>query len=445
MQVKPRNVLYFALTLLIASGLLAGYTMYKLFESERMVRHTYQVQLKAAHIETNLARAGRDRRAYLDTSDEKYVRDFEDADSTLARELADIHVLTADNPDQQANCFELDHLVHSRLDLLRHSIRVGPNPDEQKKLSEAVGGSALDLSTVFGRMQQIESNLLAERRTITEGLFAGILVVIFGALVVAALLLRMYDRMLNAELSEREHAENNARMLSVSLMKVQDEERRRFSRELHDSLGQVLAAAKMTGDQLARAYPKDPRISELEAMLQDGLTQTRTLSHLLHPPLLDEIGLLSAARWFIESYGERTGIAVTFDSPETLPDVPKGLELALFRVMQESLTNVHKHSRGTKANVRLTASEGVLRLQIKDNGIGIPQKKFEAFQSDGTGVGIGLAGMNQRVKEQGGTFAVASDATGTLVTVEFLLGAKAGNGGQVEAWPPRSSGNTQRK
>jgi signal transduction histidine kinase len=236
----------------------------------------------------------------------------------------------------------------------------------------------------------------------------------------------MYYRILSAELNERKVAEENAQSLSTALMRVQDEERRKFSRELHDSLGQILVGAKMVAVEVAKAIPGNPAVAELQTILDEALKETRTLSHLLHPPLLDEIGFVSAARWYTESYSERTAIPVDFQCPESLPEIPKNLELVMFRVMQESLTNAHKHSKGTQTTVRVSVRGGSITLDVQDNGIGIPSEKLDSFRAQGVGVGVGLAGMKQRVREQGGSLEISSTRDlGTSVSVTFNLGSPA--------------------
>jgi signal transduction histidine kinase len=132
------------------------------------------------------------------------------------------------------------------------------------------------------------------------------------------------------------------------------------------------------------------------------------------------------------------GVNVTFEGPEEIPKLLHGLELALFRVMQEALTNIHKHSRVTSANVKVALSDDSIALRVKDNGIGIPSEKLQKFQTEGAGMGIGIVGMKQRVRERGGTFSVDSDSLGTTVSVRFLLAAMLERGAY-----PRSGMNRE--
>jgi two-component system, NarL family, sensor kinase len=201
------------------------------------------------------------------------------------------------------------------------------------------------------------------------------------------------------------------------VLQLQDEERRKFSRELHDSLGQLLALAKMHTAVLRDKNPQDELLKEIDELLIQSVTETRTISHLLHPPLLDEVGLASAARWFVEGFAKRSGIELTTDIPDEPGRPPRPTELVLFRVLQESLTNIHRHSKSLRAEVSLHSSPLNVILQIRDYGKGMPREMLRNFLSAGTDVGVGLAGMRERVREQGGRFDIHSDKTGTTITV----------------------------
>jgi signal transduction histidine kinase len=211
------------------------------------------------------------------------------------------------------------------------------------------------------------------------------------------------------------------RVLSARLLRVQDEERRRIARELHDSLGQYLAAAKINLDVLSTHKLKGAAtyLSEAQSLMDRAIADTRTLSHLLHPPLLDEAGFCSAARWFVEGFGKRSKIAATLEMPSDLHRLPSEIEIALFRILQESLTNVHRHSRAKKVDVRLTNEGANVTLTIQDYGKGIPRQVLEKFGKSGTNVGVGLAGMRERVNELGGTFELRSDDSGTMLKAEI--------------------------
>lgn len=223
--------------------------------------------------------------------------------------------------------------------------------------------------------------------------------------------LRRVQNVLETKVEERTAA---LRKLSSRLMRVQDEERRRIARELHDSLGQYLAAAKINLEVLsAQKNLGNGQLQEAQHLIDRAISDIRTLSHLLHPPLLDEAGFGSAARWFVEGFGKRSGIATRLRMPAKLDRLPSEIETALFRILQESLTNVHRHSGSREVEVRLTIYHSVVTLAIDDNGKGIPQDVLERFGKSGVNLGVGLAGMRERVKELNGRLELESDKSGT--------------------------------
>jgi two-component system, NarL family, sensor kinase len=201
---------------------------------------------------------------------------------------------------------------------------------------------------------------------------------------------------------------------------LQDDERRRFSRELHDSIGQYLAATKMMFSSLASNHEADPRYAESVKLLDQSIKEIRTLSHLLHPPGLDEAGFSSAARWYAEEFGKRSGLELMLDIPELPERLPHPMELALFRVLQESLTNIHRHAKSKSAEVSFQVVAGQATLAITDHGHGIPDEVLDRFRVAGTS-GVGLGGMRERVRELGGRFEVESSNWGTCVRVTVPL------------------------
>ncbi len=226
---------------------------------------------------------------------------------------------------------------------------------------------------------------------------------------------------LGSEIRVREQKEERLRQLSVHLMTLQDEERRRIARELHDSAGQTLAAMKMSIaliHQIAIARPDLIRLlDDLNALADEALQEVRTTSYLLHPPLLDEASIASAARWFVEGFSRRSGIPVQCDIPEKMERPPRDCELVLFRVLQESLTNVHRHSGASAATVRLSRDTDQLRLEVDDNGKGIPEDRLQCFNASLGSAGVGISGMRERVRELGGCLEIRSLKTGTTIRV----------------------------
>ncbi len=203
------------------------------------------------------------------------------------------------------------------------------------------------------------------------------------------------------------------RRLSVKLLRVQDEERRRLARELHDSLGQDLTAAKISLDMLAQETKLDcSHLRDARTLVDRSISDTRTLSHLLHPPLLDEAGFASAAKWYVEGFGRRSGIATLLCLPDHVHRLPRRTETALFRIMQEALTNVHRHSGSRAVEVRVFAEATRVVLIVKDFGMGVPREVLDRFWKTGN-VGVGLAGIQERLKELGGFLEIESNLDGT--------------------------------
>jgi signal transduction histidine kinase len=213
------------------------------------------------------------------------------------------------------------------------------------------------------------------------------------------------------------------RKLSARLMRVQDEERRRIARELHDGLGQWLAAAQINLDMalLHNAGKQSPMLQETRNLVDHAVSSIRTMSYLLHPPLLDEAGFEAAAHWFIDGFGKRSNLIVkaNFCHPDSFPPdsksarMPEVVELALFRALQEGLTNAHRHSASATVEVKFERLPEQAVLEIRDFGRGLPPAVMDRFQRTGTGSGVGLAGIRERIKELGGDFSICSSSEGT--------------------------------
>ncbi len=231
---------------------------------------------------------------------------------------------------------------------------------------------------------------------------------------------------LQAEVKVRKEAELKMRELSAHLLRLQDDERRRIARDLHDTTGQTLSALRMSSDGLKRAADLNPGARKLcediDALAEEALNEIRTMSHLLHPPLLDEIGFASAARWFVDGLAKRSRIEIAAEI-QFSDRLPGPLELTLFRILQESLTNIHRHSGSSTASIRCEKVNGNVILTIQDAGKGIAPDVLDRFQRDGVGTGVGLAGMQERVRELGGKLQIESGQTGTQVTVSIPIPA----------------------
>jgi len=223
--------------------------------------------------------------------------------------------------------------------------------------------------------------------------------------------------------TELNAANANLRQLSARLIQMQDEERRRIARELHDSVGQLLAAISMniSAVRSTSLTPVAAKAAAENAKLIDQISrEIRTISHLLHPPLLDDVGLASALRWYVEGFSQRSKITVQLDVPSTIGRLDKDMEIAVFRVIQECLTNVHRHSGSDSASVRIAHEDGKIQVEIEDAGKGIPLEMREAISSSGR-LGVGFRGMRERIAQLGGVLEVQSTGTGTLVKATLPL------------------------
>lgn len=208
------------------------------------------------------------------------------------------------------------------------------------------------------------------------------------------------------------------RRLSSHLQRVQDDERRKIARELHDSAGQYLAAVKMNLAQLDKGLSKAKAatIKESEQLIDRCLGEIRTISHLLHPPLLDESGLSSAATWYAEGFEKRSGIKVKLNISSVEKRLPQPVEMALFRALQESLTNVHRHSGSSKVDICIDVENGEATLIVRDYGRGVSSDQLANFRK-GIDLGVGLVGMRERVSELNGKFRILSEKPGISVMV----------------------------
>ena len=212
--------------------------------------------------------------------------------------------------------------------------------------------------------------------------------------------------------------------LSARLFRAQDEERRRISRELHDSVGQSLTAVLMNLERLSRTVT-DKTLKETIDLVKDVSREVRTVSYLMHPPILDLSGLETAIDWYVEGFSKRSGIKTGVQTFQEIPRLPVEKETALFRIVQECLTNVHRHSGASNAWIRMVVEEGLLRLEVEDNGKGFAAEG-DVHPSQGTQVslGVGIPGMRERMRELGGSLRIQSGKHGTKVTAALsLMGA----------------------
>ena len=231
-----------------------------------------------------------------------------------------------------------------------------------------------------------------------------------------------------SDITERKETEEALHHLSARLLRLQDEERRRLGRELHDSLAQSVMAVNLDLAQVARSsVPLDKRarhaLSEARGALRGMSREIRTLSYLLHPPVLDELGLVSAVKEYAQGFGERSGIALEIDIQPDFPRMPQEVETAFFRIVQESLANIQRHSGSSTGKIRLHARQSVAELEIGDQGGGIAARP-QTERGNGpqaTRLGVGILGMRERMAQLGGTLEVESSSSGTTVRATIPL------------------------
>jgi PAS domain S-box-containing protein len=220
------------------------------------------------------------------------------------------------------------------------------------------------------------------------------------------------DARVKERTSELDQAQAQLRMLSARLLQMQDDERRRIARELHDSAGQILVALNLNLAPVEEELQKNNsglagQITESLRLIEELSRDLRTMSHLLHPPLLDEAGLVSAVRWYVEGFAERSKIQVDLQLDPKIGRLPAEIETAIFRIVQECLTNIHRHSGSSSASIFITRDQHDVRMEIRDQGKGLPTS---------IRLGVGIQGMRERVRQLGGHLEIESGNGGTRVT-----------------------------
>lgn len=213
--------------------------------------------------------------------------------------------------------------------------------------------------------------------------------------------------------------------LASRFQRMQDDERKRIARELHDSVGQLLAAIGMNISVVqSQAHKLDAEgaraVSENAMLVEEVSKEIRTISHLLHPPLLDVAGFASALRWYVDGFSERSKIKVDLDIPSDFGRLPDEVEIAIFRIVQECLTNIHRHSGSDTATIGLYPEKDRLTVQVHDNGKGIPKGKRRELLESGR-AGIGFGGMLERLRQLDGSLEIQSEGSGTMVIARLRV------------------------
>jgi two-component system, NarL family, sensor kinase len=231
------------------------------------------------------------------------------------------------------------------------------------------------------------------------------------------------NELLHREIERRMQTEEMLRKLSARILTLQDEERRRLGRELHDSAGQMLAALHINLGVIAQRVRKDPelaaKVADTAALADQVISEVRTLSYLLHPPMLDEAGLGSAIEWYLKGFSGRSKVKVTSDIDRALPRFPPEVETAIFRIVQEALVNIHRHSGSRTAHIALKSNATGVLLLIRDEGRGISPEILKNLQDGSGDLGVGLGGMRERARQLGGHISIRSAHSGTVVEVNF--------------------------
>jgi len=359
--------------------------------------------------------------------------------------LDETETLVADNPSQIGRIARLRPLLQQQTSESQRCMHQADCVAGALQASSSPAGQlAQRRDLIAGQVQVMEDeeSALLEGRLAMWPLLLQRLLWIFSAALVVALLLLIYNfRLILAELEERRRSEarekENAesyRALSARILELQDVERRKLARELHDSIGQFLAGMKINLSQLQRrdqdaGIQSSPLLTEAIELADRAIVEIRTISHLLHPPLLDELGFYSATRWYTEGFAKRSGIPVDLQLEAIAERLPRETELALFRVLQEALTNVYRHAKASSIRVSVSGRSDRVIMTISDNGKGMPPEVLMRYRAGQAG-GIGLAGMRERLAELGGTFEVDCDAMGTTVNAELPTNLKDAGGSE---------------
>jgi signal transduction histidine kinase len=400
-----------ALVLVIA---IAGYsTMRGMATSRDWLAHAYEVKSELAELELKRALLHEYENARGSVREERQAA-LQSAAEAVRQSFGHLKELTQDNPPQQERLEQLAPLLEQHINEIQGGTAAAEVP--------ATAEVEARIGQIIGDIATRETQLLALREAAWDRQFRRNIGVVAFALGACLLLLFINMHLLREDArSSRvatEHIRETAdsyRALSARIIGLQDAERRRIGRELHDSVGQALASLQMNLEQLAaRPGADDALVTESLQQVRRTAQEVRTISQLLHPPLLDVVGFVPAAQNYVQQFGRRSGIEAKTNFPEDLKLPSKEAELMLFRVLQESLTNVHRHAQATAVDVWMARHDHEVVLTIQDNGRGLPAGVIENFDG-GMASGVGLAGMRERLAEFGGKLHVESSHSGTIV------------------------------
>ena len=376
------------LALLLLIGSVQYRTIQGLVSSLQWVTHTVAVGNQLGGVQEALTRSSVAARRFVTAGDTGDPDSYRSAVYKLQLELKTLGGMVADNPSQQMRVNQLTALVERRVETLDEAVgkrqKGGLSAEGIAQLDDAALAQMGPISQVVDDMRDEENRLLLERNAqaaanrrrttavVALGSLFAVAVVAWGAV---ALHHDVAERnRVQTQLTLREEA---LRDLSGRLMQSQDAERRRVARELHDGTSQIVTAVELHLATLQLTVPPDNKrgqasLTELSMLVQRLSVEIRTLSHLLHPPQMEHTGIGSAIRWYVEGFSERSGIPVDVQAPESWPRFSLETETALFRITQEALTNIHRHSGSKAASIRAGLVDGKVWLEISDQGRGIP-------------------------------------------------------------------------
>jgi signal transduction histidine kinase len=412
---------------IIALGAVAYFTERGIVVSRDWVIHTYQVRSQLNDLQLEVMRAEASETMFLlMQGKQQHSRSSEQSD--LANQtVEELRRLTADNPRQQQRLGQLGRILGESVSFIdgqpdSNGVQVRLSPDERRR-QEEISNREKQMASIVKSMQDEEESLLEQRLKDWDYLFKRNALMLGLAFAVVAVMLAYNFRLLVTEVARTRDTEQRSRenadsyrLMSGRILELQDSERRRIARELHDSVGQYLAGLKINLNRLETEWRIDaPQlIRETVGLTDSAIQEVRTISHLLHPPLLEELGFLSAARWYVDEYGKRSQVKVSLLVDEPIQRLPREVEIALFRVLQEALTNVYRHAAAQAVDVRILCRDGHVVLTVADDGKGIPREVLARFRG-GAAPGIGLAGMRERLAEFGGEINAESSCSGSVI------------------------------
>jgi signal transduction histidine kinase len=409
-----------ALVLLVLTATVSEKVAGSYRESTELVTHTREVEVHIARARGALART----EAALMQEVISANRSSHTGDplSEAEGELREFRSLTAGNPQDQKR---LAALTRELNELRRAAMQTLATPVTAQSL-ETVDARFQTADEHLKQMRDEQEALLIARSQLSETEYHRMRVFFESCFLFAAFVLLWSSLDILRQSSRASRAEKAVKALNVQLQRAHDEEGKRIGRDLHDSIGQLFVALKMALSRVeARTdVPEDVRLQARLAMqvADEGTRETRTISLLLHPPMLEELGLAAAVGWFVKGFSERSGISVHLNLPRAALKLSPEVAMALFRAIQVGLGNIHRHAHSNSADVSFALESGTVSLEIWDYGAGIPKEQLKLLQTLPAAAGVGLGGLKERVEQLAGCLEITSDETGTCLRVRLPTG-----------------------